>query len=151
MTRRVAKKNCREEENPKNTKKFGGTPPLLDRNHPVEMSRLSPGNVPSVRWTFCPIYVELHRNQVGTSLTSRDSPPDRVRDTSEAYRRPPNSFICVLCLSFCSLIPICTTNGCVEFLAPHRMFLVVKRRTCGRDNQSAPGKWGRPRRGSNSF
>ena len=32
-----------------NLKKFGGTPPLLDRNHPVEMSHLSRGNVPFVQ------------------------------------------------------------------------------------------------------
>ena len=52
---------------PINIKKFGGTPPLLDRNHPVDMSCLSRENVSSAPPTFCPIYVGLHTNQVGTS------------------------------------------------------------------------------------
>ena len=51
---------------------------------PVELSRLSCGH--SVH------YVEV---QVGASRMSRDSPPDRSWDTSEAYR-PPNSFMCSL-------------------------------------------------------
>ena len=78
---------------PINIKKFGGTPPPLDRIHPVDVSqRLSRENVPSVPWTFCPIHVELHINQVGTSRTSRDSPPNRPRHTSEAHRpaNPPS-------------------------------------------------------------
>ena len=53
--------------------KVGGTPPLLDRNHPVDVSHLSCGNVPSVPRTFCPIYVEMHIHQVGTFRMSRDS------------------------------------------------------------------------------
>ena len=72
-------------------KKFGGTPPHLESNHPVEVSCLSRGNVPSVPRTFCPICVELiTHDQVGMSQVSRDSPPNRPRDSSEAYR-PPNS------------------------------------------------------------
>ena len=74
-------------------KKFGATLPLLDRNHPVDVSRLSRGNVPSVPQTSCPIYVELHINQVGTSRMFQDSHPNRPRHTSDAYR-PPNSFMC---------------------------------------------------------
>ena len=56
-----------------NIKKFGGTSPRLHRNHPVDVSHLSRGNAPSVPWTFCPIYVELHINQVLSSRISRDS------------------------------------------------------------------------------
>ena len=79
-------RQCRdgERKNQKNIKKFRGTPPLLNRDHPVNVSRLSRGNVPSVPWTFCPIYVELRINQVGTSRMSWDSPPNRPQDTSEA-------------------------------------------------------------------
>ena len=46
------------------------------RNHPVDVSRLSRANVPFVARTFCPIYVELHINQVGTSrmLAPKPSP-----------------------------------------------------------------------------
>ena len=54
-------------EKPMNIKKFSGTSPLLDLSHPVDVSRLSRGNVPSVPWTFCPIYVTLRRNHVGAS------------------------------------------------------------------------------------
>ena len=86
-------------------KKFGGTPPLLDRNHPVDVSRLSCENVPSVPRTFCPIYVELHRHQVGTSRVSLGlAPKPSPRDTSGTYRSPMP--LCVFCLSvfFFSLI-----------------------------------------------
>ena len=69
-------------------KKFGGTPPLLDCIHPVDVSRLSSGSAPFVPRAFCPIYVELHRKQVGTSWMCRDSPPNRPRDTPKAYRPP---------------------------------------------------------------
>ena len=58
-------------EKPINIQKFGGTPLLLDHNHPVDVSHLSRGNVPSVPWTICPIYVELHINQVRTFLSKR--------------------------------------------------------------------------------
>ena len=37
-----------------NIKKFGGTPPLLDRNHAVDLSHLSRGNVPFVLGHFVP-------------------------------------------------------------------------------------------------
>ena len=88
-------------------KKFGGTP-LFDRNHPVDQSRLSRGSVPFVLRKFCPIYVELHISQIGTSRMSRDSPPNRPRDTSEAYR-PPNSFTRYTCSFFIgSLLPMKT-------------------------------------------
>ena len=50
---------CLGREKPINIKKFGGTPPLLDRNHPVDMPRLSRGDIPSVLRTFCPIYVGI--------------------------------------------------------------------------------------------
>ena len=44
---------------------------------PVDMSRLSHRNVPSVPWTFRRLYVELHRDQVGTSRCPGDTPPNR--------------------------------------------------------------------------
>ena len=51
----------------------------------MDVSRLSRGSVPSVPRRSCPIYVELHINQVGTSWMSRDSPPNHPQDTSEAH------------------------------------------------------------------
>ena len=49
--------NGKRTKKPINIKKFGGTPPLLDRKHPVDLSCLSCGHVPFVPQTFCPIYV----------------------------------------------------------------------------------------------
>ena len=83
-----------EEHKPISIKTFGRTPPYLDCNHPVDVSCLSRGDVPSVPRTFCPICVHWHGKQVRTSQMSRDSPPV-FPDTSEAYRTP-NSFMCVL-------------------------------------------------------
>ena len=51
------------EENPPNGK-------LLDRNHSVDVSRLSHANVPFVPRTFCLIYGELHIEQVGTLVAT---------------------------------------------------------------------------------
>ena len=58
--------------------------------------------------TFCPVCVDLHREQVGTSRMSRDSPPSRPRDTSEA---------CVLLIGF--LRP--TTEVRKDTMMPLRM------------------------------
>ena len=87
----------------KNIEKYGRTPSRLDRNHPVDVAHLSHGNVLSVPRTFSPIYVDLHRNQVGTSWMSRGLAPKPSQDTSKAYR-PPNSFMCVLLIGF--LLPM---------------------------------------------
>ena len=59
----------RWEEQHFNTKKFGRTPPLLDRNHALDLSRLSCGDIPFVAQTFCPTYVEIiaHNHQGGKS------------------------------------------------------------------------------------
>ena len=60
-----------------NIKKFGGTPPLLDSNHPVDVSRLPADILPSL----CRI---AHKS-------GRDVPdvpgfaPNRPQDTSEAH------------------------------------------------------------------
>ena len=63
------------EKKPIKIKKFGRIPPLLNCNHTVDVSRLSCGNVPSVPRTFCPVYMELHTNEVGISRLSRDLTP----------------------------------------------------------------------------
>ena len=89
VTVRCEKRISWEEKNDKH--KEIRRDPLFDRNHPVDQSRLSRRSAPFVLRTFCPIYVELHISQIGTSRMSRDSPPNRPRDTSEACR-PPNSF-----------------------------------------------------------
>ena len=59
-----ATKHKWEGEKTTNIKKLGGTPPLLDRNHPMDVSHLSRGIVPFVARTFCPIYVEIHINLI---------------------------------------------------------------------------------------
>ena len=64
-----------EGKEPINIREFGGTPPLLDVSHAMDVSCCPIRNVPSVPRTFCPIYVELHRNQVGTSWMSRGLAP----------------------------------------------------------------------------
>ena len=76
-------------------KKFSGTPPLLDRNHPMDVSRLSRGNVPFVPQTFCPLYVELKHT---TGLGLPRSPGTRPQ-TIPGKHRPPNSPLCVLWVS----------------------------------------------------
>ena len=94
---------CLGREKQINIKKFGGTPPLLDRNRPVDMPRLSRGNIPSVPRTFCPIYVELHTSP------GRDVPdvPGLAPKPSRGHFRPrgmPTTkfLLCVLCLSVLS-------------------------------------------------
>ena len=84
------------EKKPINTKKSDRTPPHLNCNHSVDVSRLSREDVPSVPRTFCPIYVELHVSQVGTS---RGFVPNRPWDTSEAHRSP-DSLVCSLFVGF---------------------------------------------------
>ena len=74
-----------------NIKKFGGTPHFRIWTTTIQWTcavRLSHGSVPSVLRTFCPIYVELHINQVGTSPDVPGFPPPNPRDTSEAHRLP---------------------------------------------------------------
>ena len=78
-----------------NTKEFGGTSKFR--------SQLSRGFGPCVPRTFCPICVDLHRNQVGTSWISLRLPLDRPQDTSEVYR-PPKSFVCFIHRFFFSRI-----------------------------------------------
>ena len=85
-------------EEKKNIPKLGGTPPLLDCNHPVDVSRLSHGNVPSVPRTFCPIYGELRINQVGTSRMSQGSPPNCPLDIPR-QRTDHQTPLCFLSLS----------------------------------------------------
>ena len=96
---RVSRTHVREKK-PKR-KKFGGTPPLLDSNHLVDMSGLSRGNVPSVPLTFCPIYVELHINQVGMSWMS-GAPPHTVPRTLPRHTDHQTP-LCVLSFSVCLL------------------------------------------------
>ena len=75
-----------------NIKKFGGTPPLLDRNHPVDVSRSSR--------ICCPIYVDLHISHVGTCQMSCCLAPKpslghfHGRPTTNSFMRSQ-----VLCLS----------------------------------------------------
>ena len=78
--KRLFPNGLRREKIYKNIKRFSGTPPV---------SRLSRGkfSVPFVPQTFCLINVELHTNHVGKSRMSRDSPPNRPRDTCEAYQQ----------------------------------------------------------------
>ena len=79
---------------------------ILDCNHPVDVSRLSRGNVSSVPRTFCPIDVELHRNQVRTSWVSRETHPQTIPET---FPRHTDDEIpsCVFCLSVFLLPIIC--------------------------------------------
>ena len=64
----------RKRRSPINKSVFGGTPPQLDCDHPVDMSRLSRRNVPFVPRTFCPLCVDWHRNQARTSYMSLELP-----------------------------------------------------------------------------
>ena len=87
-----------------NTKICGGTPPHRDCKHPVDVSHMSCGDVPSVPWTFCPICVDSHTNQVRTSrmsLARSDRP--RTQIVPGHFRGIPTSkFLHVFCLSFLS-------------------------------------------------
>ena len=83
-------KTCRggRGKNPINIKNFGGTPPLLHRKHPLDMSHLSRGNVPSVPHMVCPIYVVFHINQVRTLVAQSSATPATVAATPQSSATP---------------------------------------------------------------
>ena len=85
---------CLGREKPIDIKKFGGTPPLLDCNRPVDMPP-----PPSVLRTFCPIYVgitQIRSGRPGYPGTRPQTVPGTLPTPRHADHPIP---LCVLCLS----------------------------------------------------
>ena len=112
----------------------------LRPSHPVDVSRLCHGNVPSVLRMFCPFCVDLHGRQV---RTSRMSPGIRSQVVPGTLPRHTDRHIS-LCVFVCRcfLLPKVT-----NLLTRYRVISCLRPETEAKWpknwSSASPGKWGR--------